>query len=258
MESTKPTLSRFPTELILEIDRYLPPDANLALRLSCKFFMAMLGPAPRLKGTTLSDCADRAIRTYLAPPVPEPSHIYCVGCGVGCAARAFESSNGPACRPMENAQETDVVELPRGLCSDHVSRLVNKVDTEIGGRNEWVSYRDTMCMHCTALQRSKKCHCNCDSCPFEPVTAYIRYLNNDREYKGYQFRRQAVEGSQDNSNEGSVGQLWVREGYKDPSKSEIVVIKYRVCSYFSLTEAGAMGQKLYRYFPVHVEGSMPE
>lgn len=246
----------------MEIGDHLPPDAILALKLSGSIFNRTLPLAPRLRNTTLSDCARLAIRTHLSPPDPKPSHLRCILCKAVYPANLFKPSSSPACMPMslaEDAQQIDVVEMPQRLCSWHVGSLVHIVHTEPGGRNEWVAHMDEMCMHCGALQRWLRCDCNCDSCSFRSVRAYTRYLNNDRECRGYVFWRQAAEGNSGNLSEGGEGQLWVRETCKEPGESEIMEPSRTAFTVTGLlTEAGAMNQKLVIDLPVRFGDQMPE
>ncbi|KAF1847559.1 uncharacterized protein K460DRAFT_242017, partial [Cucurbitaria berberidis CBS 394.84] len=141
------SLLNLPPELILEIGDCLPPDGILALKFSHPFLNRILPLAPRLRNTTLSDCARLAIRTYLSPPDLKPSHLRCILCKAVYPASLFNSSSSPACVPIslaEDARQTDVVELPQRLCSWHVGRLARVIHTESGGRNEWISHVDNM------------------------------------------------------------------------------------------------------------------
>lgn len=202
-----------PPELILEIGQYLPPDAILALNFSHPAFHRTLPPARQSSQTPLSNCARLAIRDYLSPPDPTPSHIRCILCNGLYPPDLFKSSNSPACVRMSPAEPgTEVVEMPQRLCLWHVGSLARVIrSTEAGSRNEWVSHRDDMCMHCGAVRGWQKCGCNCDSCFFKPVKTYTRYLNNDRECKEFKFWRARA-------NRGQHGQLWVRETCWNPGE----------------------------------------
>lgn len=206
------SLLDLPPELILDIGNYLAPDAILALKFSHPMFHRILPPAREPKKTTLSRCVHLAIRTYLSPPNSTPSHIRCILCKAEYPPSLFKSSSSPACVPVSGAGGADVVEMPERTCSWHVGSLVRKIPpTESEGRNEWVSQKNEMCMHCGAVQRWIKCGCTCDSCSFRSVRTYTRYLNNDKECKEFKFGRNRVDGNQD-------GQLWVQETCWNPGE----------------------------------------
>jgi hypothetical protein len=222
MVSTSTTLVNLPPELIYDISDYLPPDGVLALKLTHRNFNITLPLAPRLKNTALSDCARLAIRYYLSPLNPKPSHLRCILCKAVYPINLFKSSSSPACVPTsftEDVQQADVVELPQRLCSWHVSRLARVVHTGPGGRNEWTSHMDNMCMHCGAIQSWAKCDCGCDSCAIRPVRTYTRYLNNPLECRRFLFwKDDAIRSGQTMQDDGQR-QLMVRETCWNPSKS---------------------------------------
>ncbi|OAK97296.1 hypothetical protein IQ06DRAFT_319082 [Phaeosphaeriaceae sp. SRC1lsM3a] len=93
----KISLLSLPPELILEIGDFLPPDGILALKLAHRYFNETLPFLPRRKNTVFSDCAKLAIRYYLTPPNPEPSHLRCILCKEVYPIRQFRSSSSPAC-----------------------------------------------------------------------------------------------------------------------------------------------------------------
>jgi hypothetical protein len=190
MEHTASSLVTLPPELILDISGHLPMDAIVALQLTHRKLHEILPTPPRLKESSLSQCARLAIRTYLSPPDQRPSHARCVLCKTVYPISMFESSSSPACLSasfVEAALDTDVVELPQRMCSWHVSRLARIIPTAPDGRNEWTSRMEDMCIHCGAIQRWEKCGCRCDSCHLRPVRAYTRYLNNARECRRFLF-----------------------------------------------------------------------
>lgn len=218
------SLVNLPPELIFEISDWLPPDGVLALKLTHRNFDETLPLTSRFKNTRLSDCAHLAIRTYLARPYPKPSHIRCILCKAVYPARLFKSSSSPACVPIsvvEDVQQMDVLELPQRLCSWHVGRLARVIHTETGGRNEWTSCMDDMCMHCGAIQSWTRCDCDCGSCAYRPVRTYTRYLNNTRECRRFLFWRDGTSQHVSRMSEGGDEQLMVRETCRSPSESYI-------------------------------------
>jgi hypothetical protein len=214
MKTTPKSVINLPPEITLEIADWLPPDAILSLKLTHRSFNRTLHIDLRLRSRSLSDCAHLAIRTHLARPVPNPSHLRCIYCKRVYPLSLFQSSSSPACVPTsltDDYQRTDVVELPQRLCAWHVGRLATIVHTKSGGRNEWTSHMDSMCMHCGEIQGRKKCDCKCDSCAYRPVRAYTRYLDNDKECRKFFFWRQP-------SSQHVQGRLMVRETCNDSSK----------------------------------------
>lgn len=191
LSTMKISLLSLPPELILEIGDFLPPDGILALKLAHRYFNETLPFLPRRKNTVFSDCAKLAIRYYLTPPNPEPSHLRCILCKEVYPIRQFRSSSSPACvsDTLEDASHGEVVELPQRMCSWHVGRLSQVVHTAPGGRNEWTSAMGDLCMHCGAVQAWKRCDCECGSCGIRPVRTYTRYLNNDHECRQFVFWR---------------------------------------------------------------------
>jgi hypothetical protein len=192
MTLTSASLLSLPPELIFAVGDFLPLDGILALKLTHRKFNETLLLTPRLKSKPISDCARLAIRTYLSRPNPKPSHIRCILCKAVYPISSFKSSSSPACMPIslgEGSQDVEVVELPQRLCSWHVSELARVIRTQPGGRNEWTSPINDMCMHCGAIQRWKDCDCSCDSCAIRPVRTYTRYLSNEKECRRFQFSR---------------------------------------------------------------------
>jgi hypothetical protein len=219
--ASKGTLTQLPPELILIISDYLPPDGILALTLTLRRFNSLLPVVPRLRNTTLTECARLAMRTYLSPSHPQPSHLRCILCKIVYPASMFSSLSSPACVPIsfaEGTQQTEIIELPERLCSWHVGRLSRVIHTEAGGRNEWVCHMDNMCMHCGAVQRWDKCDCKCDSCSFRIVKVYTRYLNNETQCRRFVFWRNSQVGDALPSSTSQDDNLWVREICWDRSK----------------------------------------
>jgi len=221
MATTALTLLNLPPELIYEIGDHLPPDGILALKFTHPVLNAILPLAPRLKNTTLSTCARMAIRTYLARPNPQPTHLRCILCKTTYPSSLFNSSSSPACVPLSfinNEPRPEVVELPQRFCAWHVGRLARVMHTESGGRNEWVSKRRTMCMHCGTVCGWGECNCRCDSCGTRTVRTYTRYLNNNSECRRFIFWRKDTKGEARDSMEDRRGQLMVKEMCCDPGE----------------------------------------
>ncbi|ORY15116.1 hypothetical protein BCR34DRAFT_459506, partial [Clohesyomyces aquaticus] len=107
-----------PPELVLEVADHLPPDGILSLKLAHPKFNATLPLAPRFKPESFSTCARLAIRTYLSPRDPNPSHIRCILCKALYPVSLFSSSNSPACLPLSRPN-TEVIELPERFCAWH-------------------------------------------------------------------------------------------------------------------------------------------
>lgn len=220
MASPTSSLLSLPPELILEVADYLPPDGILALKFSHRVLNYSLPLAPRLRNRTLTRCARLAVRSYLAKPTPNPTHLRCILCKSVYPLKSFQSSSSPACAPVcfaADVEYTEVVELPQRLCAWHVGRLARIVHTEPGGKNEWVDSSEEMCMHCGAIQSWAKCDCKCDSCSFRAVTAYTRYLNNNTECRKFVFYRKTTASSSVIAPEETAKtQLFVRETCFDP------------------------------------------
>jgi hypothetical protein len=222
MVHTAASLVTLPPELILNISDHLPADAIVALQLTHVKFYETLPIPRRLKGTSLSKCAHLAIRTYLSPPSRRLSHLRCIFCKAVYPVNMFRSSSSPACVPLsfvEVAPQTDVVELPQRMCSWHVSRLARIIHTEPGGRNEWTSHMEDICIHCGAIQHWEKCGCRCDSCHIRPVRTYTRYLNNARECRRFWFWLDEAGVAKNASQEAVPPQLMVRETCWFPGES---------------------------------------
>jgi hypothetical protein len=219
------SLINLPPELILDISDHLPVDAIVALQLTHRKFKKILPVPPRLKNTTLSDCALLAIRAYLLPTNPKPSHLRCILCKAVYPLTMFRSSSNPAFTPNSSVadahHQTEVVELPPRMCSWHVGRLARIIHTESSGKNEWVSHMDVMCMHCGAVQRWEKCDCRCDSCSTRSVRTYTRYLNNERECRRFLFWRDGAGKANDTLRGNMLGQLMAKETCWDPGESGV-------------------------------------
>lgn len=214
MSSNAASFHDLPTELILDITDCLALDALLALKLTTSRFNNIIRLDPARWQAPLSRCAQRAVQNYMKPSSPKPTHQYCVICNATYPISMFSSSNSSAC--VSNTLigfHYDVVELPPNICSWHVGRFTRVVPTEAGGRNEWVSHTDKICMHCGDIQRWAGCACKCDSCSFWTVRTYTRYLNNDRECLKFLFWRERPKANE------AAGQLWVRETCWNPGKS---------------------------------------
>jgi hypothetical protein len=217
------SLIDLPPELVYDISDFLPPDAILALKLTHRNLDVTLPLAPRFKDKPLSDCARLAVRTYLASPNPQPSHLRCILCKAVYPVNQFKSSSSPACVPVsftEDTQQTEIVQLPQRLCSWHIGRLSRVVHTEPCGRNEWTSHMDKMCMHCGAIQSWAECECSCDSCPIRPVRTYTRYLNNPLECRRFLFWKDGARLNTHDLQDDEQEQLMVRETCWNPSKSK--------------------------------------
>lgn len=212
MATTISSILRLPPELILEISDHLPPDAILSLKFTHPRLNETLPLAPRLKNTTLTDCARLAIRTYLSDPNPTPSHKRCIFCKAVYPNALFKSSSSPACLPTSpsNASHSPIVELPDRFCSWHVRRLAKVIDTGAGGQNKWVSQMKDMCMHCGVVHGWSNCECRCDSCGVRKVRTYTRYLNNSKECRQFWFWRDSSFPDSNGGNSGA-GKLFVRE-----------------------------------------------
>lgn len=203
-----------PLELVFEIADNLPPDGILALKLTHRTFDNALPLAARLKNKTLSRCERLTMMNYISRPNVEPGRIRCILCKNMYPASLFKSSTSPACLPVSfsgDTQHSEVVQLPQRLCAWHVGRLARIVRTNPGGRNEWTSRMDRMCMHCGAVTGWTMCDCNCDTCTFRPVRAYTRYLNNDTECRDFVFWKD----DQTLDINGTHGRLMVRETCKE-------------------------------------------
>lgn len=217
------SLTSLPPELILAINDFLAPDGILALKLTHRKFNETLPFLPHLKRESFSECAHLAIRTYLSRSSANPSYLRCILCRKVYPASLFKSSSSPVCVPVsweKNIHQTEVVDLPQRLCSWHVGRLARIIHTGPGGRNEWTSHMDDMCMHCGAIQTWGKCGCDCDSCATRPVRTYTRYLNNKWECRRFLFWKDGARLDDSNMPHNADGRLMVRETGWDPSKLE--------------------------------------
>jgi hypothetical protein len=215
MSTATASFMSLPPELVLEIRDHLPLDAILALKLTHPRLNETLSLDSLRWQSAPSNCARLAIRTYLSPPAPKPSQLRCILCKANYPSNMFGSSNSPACLPItavNNAQQTEVIELPPRVCCWHVGRLARVQKTGPGGRNGWISHMDEICMHCGEIQGRARCNCKCDSCSFRTVRTYTRYLNNQHECRRFLFWRDTP------SSNRSQGKLWVRETGWDPGK----------------------------------------
>lgn len=212
MSTAAHTILGLPPELILDISDHLPPDAILALKFAHSTFNNTLPLAPRLRNITLTDCARLAIRTYLSNPDTSPSRTRCILCKSVYPNALFKASSSSACLPLSpvTSSRIDIVELPHRFCSWHVGRLAKVVNTGLGGRNEWVSHKRDMCMHCGAIQGWADCNCDCNSCGVRRVRTYTRYLNNAKECRRFWFWRDGT-SARKNKEDSTSGDLFVRE-----------------------------------------------
>jgi hypothetical protein len=121
----------------------------------------------------------------------DTSRQRCILCKNVYPISKFNSSNSPACRKTSQSTDHGVVELPYGLCCDHVSRLTKVVQTKTGGRNEWLSHMDSMCMHCGKVKSWDPCTCDCKTCLSRELRVYVRYLDNEDECRAFKFWRDA-------------------------------------------------------------------
>lgn len=217
------SLLSLPPELILVLGDFLPPDGTLALKLTHRYFNGILPFQRPPKDASFSNCARVAIRYYLSPLDPEPSHLRCILCKEIYPVSLFRSSSSPACvpKPIDDASQTEVVELPQRLCSWHVGRLARVVHSGPGGRNEWTSQMEDMCMHCGAVQNWRRCNCDCSSCGVRTVRTYTRHLNNDRECRSFVFWRNS-------DGRGTGQQLMVREECHELGKQEALWVTLHV------------------------------
>jgi hypothetical protein len=220
------TILDLPPEMVLEICNHLPLDGTLAMKLTHPILYRTIPLTPRLKNTTLSDCARLAIRTYLSRPTPKPARIRCILCKAVYPVSSFNSSNSPACAPASLGPQTQVIELPQRLCAWHVGRLARIIHTGPQGLNMWVSNMADMCIHCGAVQAWTKCSCNCDSCSFRPVRTYTRYLNNEIECRTFVFWRSAAESTSSSQGDRS-SQLFVKETCWNNGKQDQQTIRVK-------------------------------
>lgn len=211
MSSDVTSFHDLPTELILDICDFLPLDALLALKLTASRLNSMIRLDPRRWQHALSSCARRAVHSYLNLSPPKPDQQHCRLCNSAYPIAMFSSSTSPACIAMKlTTTPHDVVQLSSNVCSWHVSRLARVIHTGHGGRNEWTSCMDDICMHCGNIMGWSKCSCTCDSCGFWAVRTYTRYLNNSKECHRFLFWREASELAS-----SDTGQLWVWEACSD-------------------------------------------
>jgi hypothetical protein len=206
-------LLSLPPELVQAIGTYLPLDGKLALKLAHPHVY----DAVRLEAEgKISDCARLAIRSYLVRPFPVPTHYRCVLCKASYPEFMFAASRSPirALQPLADInQDAEVFGLPPRTCCWHLGRMVRVVRTEPGGRNQWVSRVDLLCMHCGSVHYWDRCQCACDSCACWQVRIYTRF-SNETECKDFAFWRKTVQGA--GSDQGA--QLLARETCSLPGK----------------------------------------
>ncbi|CAI6337392.1 unnamed protein product [Periconia digitata] len=223
MPQPKPPLLKLPPELLLEVARYIPTDAIISLKLTHRTLNTAFPSLPLLlQKQPLSECSRFAIERLLCPPDPDTKR--CFVCRKRYPAYMFSSTKSPVCAPPSHRStpSTEIVDLPSFFCAWHVGRLVRIVRTESGGRNEWVSDVKRMCVHLGCIQGWEKCGCGCEceSCGVVVVRTYTRYLNNERECKGFTFWRKVGGGAREGI-EGSRGELRVREECVDGVRSTL-------------------------------------
>ena len=214
MPATPAQLTNLPTELILDIADILPHDAIVALGLTQRRLNSIIWLNQRRWQIPRPQCVQRAIQRHLAAPSSKPTHRYCILCKVTCPIGSFKSSLSPACLPMAGANVPhDVIELPPNVCFCHVARFAMPVetggDTILPARNQWVSQRIKICLHCGKTAWDK-CNCECQTCLTGEVTTYIRCFTKPKGDTTFVFWRETPRPG-----ERGAGQLWVRETHKD-------------------------------------------
>lgn len=210
------SLLRLPTELLLQIHEYLPPDAILALKLSHPLLNEVLPQLRHLQNKMLTTCGRFALERHRALSNGNPSHLRCILCKQIYPADMFTSPSSPAClttyAPANGILIPEIVDLPSHCCAWHVGRLTRVIRAGPDGKNEWVSEPRRMCMHDGCIDGWRECRCQCDSCGYQMVRTYTRYLNNCVEYnKGFWFFRDTNAGENEDPSERSKGRLFVRE-----------------------------------------------
>lgn len=103
-----------------------------------------------------------------------------------------------------------------------------------------------------------ECNCHCDSCGYEMVRTYTRYLNNDVECKKFHFSRvTTAEQTGVAQDDALEGQLYVREEWWDPGRltGPLVSARAELMWRFSYpktdTATGASAEKRIVHLPVH-------
>lgn len=210
-----------PRELLFAICAYLPVDGLLALKLTHPIVHDRLRIDPQSwPEHKIPLCARLAIRTYLAPLNPAPTHEWCILCHAKYPTSMFCSSSSPICTRRSHIQpdsEVEVLELPPRLCCWHAGRLTRLVKNAPDRGDEWVSCLELMCMHCGSIQGWKKCDCDCDSCALRTVCTYTRFLSKDTKYKSLTFWRSSERCDGVARQGGLPGTLYAREVHDDPS-----------------------------------------
>ncbi|KAF2248468.1 hypothetical protein BU26DRAFT_335106 [Trematosphaeria pertusa] len=242
MPTSTLSLLNLPPELILEIGERLPPDGILSLKFTHSILNDTLPTLPQLKNRTLTNCARYAIERYRTPPYCTPSESRCILCKKIYPANLFVSSSSTACVPQsfeKDVPRPEIVELPTGVCSWHISSLVRKVRTGPNGKNKWESCIRKICLHCRAIEGwGEKCACPCQSCGSRMVRTYTRHLNNETECQGYHFWRNPAAGESADPREKAYGRLYVKETCREPDATEESTIDLPV-HYVCLAECDA-------------------
>ncbi|KAJ6192052.1 hypothetical protein J3E72DRAFT_204685 [Bipolaris maydis] len=116
-----------PQELLSEICAYLPLDGLVALKLAHRIVNARVQINPQSwPKHKVSHCARLAIRSYLAPPDPAPTHEWCILCHKSYPTGMFCSSSSPICNRQSHIQknlEVEVLKVPPRMCCWHAGRL---------------------------------------------------------------------------------------------------------------------------------------
>lgn len=210
-----------PQELLSEICAYLPLDGLVALKLAHRIVNAQVQiNSQSWSEHKVSHCARLAIRSYIAPPDPAPTHEWCILCQKSYPTGMFCSSSSPICNRLSHIRQNSVIEVlkvPPRMCCWHVGRLTRLVSSAPDQEDGWVSCLEVVCMHCGSVQGWKKCECNCDSCAFRTVCTYTRFLNKDTKYKSFTFWRSSEKGDSIAKQEWPQGILYAREVRNDPS-----------------------------------------
>jgi hypothetical protein len=204
--------------MILEIADHLPVRAIISLKLVHPRLNATI-PRAFFQKRFRSDCERRIIHDLLSRSTPDPSRRRCVVCKDFLDAVQFSWSHSPyylSTKRTGNGHGINIIELPRNFCMLHIARLTKIVPTKPGGRNEWVSRMDKLCLHCGSIMGWENCisACHtCDICEVIGVRTYTRYLNNDLKYTRFQFGRDAANKGDIAAQDPLLGRLFVRETY---------------------------------------------
>ncbi|KAF2821404.1 hypothetical protein CC86DRAFT_373740 [Ophiobolus disseminans] len=176
MESTPPSLQSIPPELILELSDFLSRDCILALKLGTRRLNQILSMPPRPQHEQ-SECERLLILSLL---LRDSSRRRCFRCKKIYDAKFFTSRSAPDEVPaslVDDAQRTEYVPYPKGLCHREVGSIMKKIYTGPGGRSGWTSQKDVWCMCCGAVQGWKECKCKCNICPHRSVRTYTQYID---------------------------------------------------------------------------------